>query len=345
MRCEEVNSDTVMVDVSNLNVIFGKNHIVHDVSFSVKKGEIIGLFGISGAGKTTIIRVLTCQIDKKHWTGSVIVTGLSPANKKNHPNILGNIGYVPQLEELNLYYELSPLANVEVFTSTYGMNKQKANEIAKKFFTILDIPEDTWNKRTKHMSGGEKKRLSMAIGLIHNPNVLFLDEPTTGVDASKRYDILSYLKKLNQQLNTTMFIITHDLEAALICDKTAILKDGKLLEFDTPQNLISSLPSKGLILRLSIDNLNEKMIKMIKNFDPIKKILRVGNEVLEILMDNLGDNLTKLIQFLINNRFKVNSMRRDLATFKRFFQIRINEEEEKESKDLGVINAHGGDNI
>ncbi len=332
-----------MVNVSNLNVIFGNNHIVHDVSFRVNKGEIIGLFGISGAGKTTIVRVLTCQIDKKHWNGNVEVTGFSPASKKDHPKILGNIGYVPQLEELNLYYELSPLANVEVFTSTYGMNKQKANEIAKELFSILDIPEDTWNKRTKHMSGGEKKRLSMAIGLIHNPNVLFLDEPTTGVDASKRYDILSYLKKLNQHLNTTMFIITHDLEAALICNKTAILKDGKLLEFDTPHKLISSLPSGGLIVRLSIDNLNEKMIKIIQNFEPVKKILRVGNDVLEVLMNNLEENLSKLIEFLVDNRIKVNSMSRDLATFRRFFQIRINEEEEREAEKSDIINAIGGD--
>ncbi len=343
MRCNSVISDEVMVDVDNLNVIFGKSHIVHDVSFKVKKGEIIGLFGISGAGKTTIVRVMTCQIEKKYWNGTVKVTGLSPAKKRNHPKILNNIGYVPQLEELNLYYELSPLANVEVFTSTYGMNKQKTKEIAKELFTILDIPEDTWKKRTKYMSGGEKKRLSMAIGLIHNPDVLFLDEPTTGVDASKRYDILSYLKKLNQHLHTTMFIITHDLEAALICDKTAILRDGKLLEFDDPHKLISSLPSNGLVLRLTLDNLNEKMIDIIKNFEPIKKILRVGNDILELLVDNFEDNLSRLIQFLVDKGIKVNSMNRDLATFRRFFQIRIDEEQEKESKEMDSIIADRGD--
>jgi len=85
----------IMVDVNNLNVVFDKNHIIHDVSFKVKKGEIIGLFGISGAGKTTIIRVLTCQIEKKNWNGSVEVTKLSPDSKRNHPFILKNIEYVP----------------------------------------------------------------------------------------------------------------------------------------------------------------------------------------------------------------------------------------------------------
>ncbi|MFX1557579.1 MAG: ATP-binding cassette domain-containing protein, partial [Promethearchaeota archaeon] len=192
------------------------------------------------------------------------------------------------------------------------------------------IPEDTWNKSVKHMSGGEKKRLSMAIGLIHNPSVLFLDEPTTGVDASKRYEILSYLKKLNQKLKTTMFIITHDLEAALICDKTAILREGRLLEFDSPQELILSLPSKGLIARFAIENLNEKIIEVVHKFEPIKKILRVGNEVIEVLMDNFEENLPRFIQYLINQKVNVISMSRDTASFRRFFQIRIQEEEDKE---------------
>ncbi len=325
-----------MVNVNDLNVKFGENHVIHDVNFDVNQGEIIGLFGISGAGKTTIVRVLTCQIEKKHWTGNVKVTDLSPAKKTNHSLILTNIGYVPQLELLNLYFDLSPIDNVEVFTSTYGKNKKEAIKIAKNLFKILDLPEDTWNKRVKHMSGGEKKRLSMAIGLIHRPSVLFLDEPTTGVDANKRYDILTYLKKLNQTLNTTMFIITHDLEAALICDKAAILREGKLLEFDTPQKLISSLPSKGLVARFTVERLNEKLIEYVKKFSAIKTLLRVGNEEIEVLMDDFEENLPKLIQYMIDNNIKINSMSKDFASFRRYFQMRIQEEEEKE-KNLKTV--------
>jgi len=331
------NSNNTMVFVENLNVIFGNTHIVQDVSFSVEEGEIIGMFGISGAGKTTIIRVLTCQIEKKNWNGNVLVTGLNPSKKGNHSKILSNIGYVPQLELLNLYFELNPMVNVEIFTSTYGMDKKEAKITAEKLFNILDIPQDTWKKRVKKMSGGEKKRLSMAIGLIHKPKVLFLDEPTTGVDASKRYDILSYLKKLNQQLNTTMFIITHDLEAALICDKTAILREGKLLEFDTPQKLINSLPSNGLVARISIENLNQEIVKTIQKYPSIEKVLRVGNETIEVLMEDFEDNLPKLMKFLFENNLNVYSMSRDVANFRRYFQIRIQEEEEKENRKI-VLN-------
>ncbi|MFX1257362.1 MAG: ABC transporter ATP-binding protein [Promethearchaeota archaeon] len=328
MNNEIINE--IMVHVDNLNVSFGNKKIIHDVSFTVNSGEIIGVFGISGAGKTTIIRVLTCQIKKKNWTGNVKVTNLNPANKKNHSKILSNIGYVPQLEELNLYYDLSPMVNVDIFASTYGMKAKKAKKIAEKLFSILDIPKDTWRKPIKKMSGGEKKRVSMALGLIHQPVILFLDEPTTGVDAAKRYDVLAYLKKLNRQFGTTMFLITHDMEAALICDKAAILRNGKLLEFDSNFNLISSLPSEGLLVRFTIENLNEEKINKVKEFNPVIHIVRVGNEVIEVFMEDFENNLKNLVQYMFKNGFKIQSMSRDIATFRRYFQIRIQEEERKE---------------
>ncbi|MFX0070466.1 MAG: ABC transporter ATP-binding protein [Candidatus Hermodarchaeota archaeon] len=322
----------MVVYVENLDVSFGEKQIIHNVSFNVNKGEIIGLFGISGAGKTTIIRVLTCQINKKNWKGNVRVTNLNPAHTKNHDKILSNMGYVPQLEQLNLYYDLTPLNNIEIFASCYGMKSKEAKKVAEELFTILDIPKDTWKKPLKKMSGGEKKRVSMAIGLIHKPDVLFLDEPTTGVDAAKRYDVLSYLKKLNRQLGTTMFLITHDMEAALVCDKSAILRDGKLLEFDTNYNLISSLPSEGLIARFSIEELNEEKISLVKNFPGATnvKVIRVGNDVIEVFMDDFDNSLPKLIEYMIEKDFKIISMSKDVAEFRRFFQLRIQEEEEKE---------------
>ncbi len=152
------------------------------------------------------------------------------------------------------------------------------------------------------------------------------------MDAAKRYDILSYLKKLNRNLGTTMFLITHDMEAALIVDQAAILRDGKLLEFDSNSNLISSLPSGGSVVRFIIENLNEEKINIIKNFSATANIktIRVGNRVVEVLMDNFDINLPKLIEFMMENGIKIMSMSKDVASFRRYFQLRIQEEEEKE---------------
>jgi len=142
-----------------------------------------------------------------------------------------------------------------------------------------------------------------------------------------------------------MFIITHDLEAALICDKTAILREGKLLAFDSPQNLINSLPSQGLVVRFTIEDLNEIKIESIQKFKPIKNLLRAGNEIVEILMEDFEENLPKLIQFLINNGIKINSMSRDIATFRRYFQIRIQEEESKEKEYKDKEGLFGDENL
>lgn len=129
-----------------------------------------------------------------------------------------------------------------------------------------------------------------------------------------------------------MFIITHDLEAALVCDRAAILREGKLLEFDSPQNLISSLPSSGLLVRFSIKGLDEEKIKLIREFDHTKKAVRAGNLEIEVFLDDFEKSLPKLLKYMFNNEIEIISMTKDVANFRRFFQIRIDEEEEKDRK-------------
>lgn len=131
-----------------------------------------------------------------------------------------------------------------------------------------------------------------------------------------------------------MFLITHDMEAALIVDRAAILRDGKLLEFDSNSNLISTLPSDGLVARFTIEELNEEKINIIKKFPGSAniKIIRVGNEVIEVLMDEFETNLPNLIQFIMKKDIKIKAMSRDVASFRRYFQLRIQEEEEKEKQ-------------
>ncbi|MBD3228165.1 MAG: ATP-binding cassette domain-containing protein [Candidatus Lokiarchaeota archaeon] len=309
-----------IIKVDNLNLSFGKKHVLKDISFYCDKGDILGLMGISGAGKTTIVRVLASQIS--HFTGKVICAGIDLKSRKSS-KVLEKIGYVPQLESLNLYHKFSALKNVRIFGSMYGLGKKASIEKGKEIFDILEIPEDTWKSKVKSMSGGEKKRVSIALGLINNPEVLFLDEPTTGVDASRRFDILNYLKKLNSETNITMVIVTHDLETANICDKVVMLKDGRVVDFDDPNELISKLPSRGEILRLKIEGLNNSIIKMIQKNSYVEYVLRVGKEDIEVYMHDIEKNTKNLVDQLIDNDILVNSVTRDDASFKRYFQIRM----------------------
>ncbi|MHA1751834.1 MAG: ABC transporter ATP-binding protein, partial [Candidatus Helarchaeota archaeon] len=299
-----------------------------DISFYCYEGEILGLMGISGAGKTTIVRVLVAQLP--NFTGKVICAGMDV--KKSGIKILQKIGYVPQLESLNLYYNFTALQNVRIFGSMFGLSKKEAIEQGKRIFQVLEIPEDTWKSKVKDMSGGEKKRVSIALGLINNPEVLFLDEPTTGVDASKRFDILNYLRKLNREIKTTMVIVTHDLETSNICDKVVLLRNGQIVDFDTPANLIYKLPSNGEIARLKIDELSNKIIETIQNKDYVKYVLRVGKNDIEVYLHDINNNIKKLVDQLVDNNILVSSVTRGEASFKRYFQIRMQSIEQSKNE-------------
>lgn len=321
-------SEKPIIEVENLNLSFGEKHVLKNISFHCHKGEIVGLMGISGAGKTTIVRVLVAQLP--NFTGKVICAGMDV--KKTGQKILDKIGYVPQLEALNLYYKFSALKNMRIFGSMFGIPKKKILEKAKNLFNVLDIPEDTWKSKVKDMSGGEKKRVSIALGLINSPEVLFLDEPTTGVDASKRFDILNYLKKLNKDTGTTMCIVTHDLETANICDKVLLLKEGKVVDFDDPETLIKKLPSQGEIARIRIENLSNEIIKTIENKEYVEYVLRVGKNDIEIYLHHIETNLKRLVDQLIDDDIFINSVTRDDASFKRYFQIRMQSIEDNSIK-------------
>ncbi|MFW9991780.1 MAG: ABC transporter ATP-binding protein [Candidatus Odinarchaeota archaeon] len=316
-------SNEAIISVDNLQVRFGKKDIVSNFSFDIQKGEIIGILGISGAGKTTVIRVLTCQVSNRYWKGSVQITGHSPKKPSSRKKILAKIGYVPQFERTNLYFQLKPLENVEIFASTYGLSKKEAHKKAEELFNILDIPQDTLKNPVKRMSGGERKRLSMSLGLLNSPEILFLDEPTTGVDASKRYQILNYLKRLNEELKVTMLIITHDLEAANICDKVAILRAGELLEFNSPKKLIQSLPSKGKMIRVTFDNLNIETIEQLEKISFVKIVSRVGVNTVEVFMANIDKNLAKFVERTQKLNVKILELSQELAPFQSYFKLRV----------------------
>ncbi|MHA1377296.1 MAG: ABC transporter ATP-binding protein [Candidatus Helarchaeota archaeon] len=313
---ERISND--VIDVEHLTVKFGKKIAVDDVTFNLKKGEIIGIFGRSGAGKSTILRCLTSQL--KPTEGTIHINGINAIKKPRH--LISSIGYIPQLESESLYENLSPILNAFYFGRMHGLDDDELIKRAKQIFNILGIDEELINKKVKFLSGGEKKRVSVAIGMIHNPELLILDEPTTGLDAHLKFEILNYLKELNQKLNMSLVLVTHDLETASICDYIVILHDGKVVDFGKVSDLIQSLPSNGNFLRVSIKGLDEKKLATIGGISGVEYFFRTGVDEVEIFLGDLDRQGTNLINQLYEMG-DINYINSELANFSHYFLIKV----------------------
>lgn len=202
------------------------------VNLKVPSGERFGLFGPNGAGKTTFMNLMTGVL--KFDKGSIKLLGRDIQQKGKAKNSL--FGFVPQ--DLSFYHELSPVENLEFFGAWAGMNKK---EIKKRTIELLDVLGlgDVQNKQVGRFSGGMKRRVNLAIGVIHNPPILFLDEPTVGVDVQSRHAIIGYLKELNRN-GTTLFYTSHQLgEAEQLCERIALIDKGSVILTDQLDNLLS----------------------------------------------------------------------------------------------------------
>jgi len=207
-----------------------------DVSFSglnlkVDKGERFGLFGPNGAGKTTLISLMTGLLTAD--AGHIKLLGREVGKKKRMVNRL--FGYVPQ--DFSFYQELSPVENLQFFGAWAGMNNRNINKRTKELLHILGL-EEVKDKPVQKFSGGMKRRVNLAIGVIHNPQILFLDEPTVGVDVQTGHAIINYLLELNSN-GTTLVYTSHQLsEAEELCERVALIDHGKIIAQDGLDELL-----------------------------------------------------------------------------------------------------------
>ncbi len=204
---------------------------IHNLCLEVGKGERFGLLGPNGAGKTTLMHLLTGLLIPEN--GAFQMMGHVQDKKVRHRNIFG---YVPQ--DFSFYPELSPIENLDFFGAWYGL---KGKEISKRSTELLEILglEEVRNTPVRKFSGGMKRRINLAIGVIHHPQILFLDEPTVGVDVQTRNAIISYLMKLNRE-GTTLFYTSHQLkEAEELCNRIALIDEGKIIVSGELQHLLA----------------------------------------------------------------------------------------------------------
>jgi len=212
---------------------FDKDPVIKDLSFMVNSGDIIGLLGPSGSGKTTTIRLLIGAIAAD--SGSITFDDIAVPNL----NLLRRIGLMPQNDAL--YDDLSGEDNLKFFAELYAMKKSEVRKRIDEVLNIVDLDADR-KKYVRNYSGGMKKRLSLAVALIHEPDVLLLDEPTVGIDPVLRRSVWSQFKDM-KKAGKTLIVSTHVMDEVYECDKAALLYNGELICYDTVQSLLNKTES------------------------------------------------------------------------------------------------------
>ena len=228
------------------------SNCLNNINLTVAAGERFGLFGPNGAGKTTLMNCMTGLLN--YHQGSIRLFDNEVSHNKKIVNNL--FGFVPQ--DFSFYQELSPLENLSFFGAWSGMDKLSIKKKSEELLEVLGLA-DVRNKQVQKFSGGMKRRVNLAIGVIHTPRILFLDEPTVGVDVHTRQAIIGYLKELNNN-GTTLIYTSHQLnEAEDLCNKIALIDEGKILVHDNLSQLLLDHHEEGLE-RLFI-NLTGKMYR------------------------------------------------------------------------------------
>jgi ABC-2 type transport system ATP-binding protein len=278
--------ESIIIKVENLTRKFEDFTAVDQISFDVKEGELFGLLGPNGAGKTTTINMLSTLL--KPTSGYAEVAGFNIMKNKNE--VRNNIGIV--FQEPALDNRLTGRENLEFHAMMYGMGKE---ERRKRIDLILSLVElsDKSNVLVDNYSGGMKRRLEIARGLIHRPKVLFLDEPTLGLDTQTRRHIWDYIKKLNRENDVSIILTTHYMEEAdFLCDRVAIVDHGKIVALNTPASLKDVLG--GDVVALEIENNTEGMEQLLKTVEWIKTVKR-HNGTLSLTMEKGETRIPELV--------------------------------------------------
>jgi len=229
------------IEVQNIVKKFGEFTAVNGVSFAVPAGEIFGLLGPNGAGKSTLIRMLTTLLPPTSGAGTVCGFDIV----KEADGVRKSIGVIPQAMTSDL--ELSVEENLLIYAKLYGVPRDKRTRLIHDLLQSVELLQ--WaDKPVKHLSGGMRRRVEIARGLVHEPRVFFLDEPTTGLDPVSRVAVWEMLQRIKSQRDLTVLLTTHYMdEADRLCDRIAIVDHGELKALDSPMKLKASVPGRNIL--------------------------------------------------------------------------------------------------
>lgn len=251
------------IEIKNVSKSYGNTIALKDVSLSVEQGEIFGLIGPDGAGKTSLIRILVTLLLPD--SGKATLSGFDVVNE--YEKIRSSVGYMPG--KFSLYQDLTIEENMQLYATIFGTTIEENYDLVKDIYSQI---EPFKKRRAGKLSGGMKQKLALSCSLIHKPLVLILDEPTTGVDPVSRKELWEMLKKLKKE-GITVFVSTPYMDEASLCDRIALIQSGEILAIDTPSNMVESF-NKTLLSINSNDKY--KLLNDIRQYEFCNSIFPFG---------------------------------------------------------------------
>ncbi|MCX8187886.1 MAG: ATP-binding cassette domain-containing protein [Nitrososphaeria archaeon] len=288
-----------VIRAEGLTRVFNRNLVAVDhVTFSVYDGEIFGFLGPNGAGKTTTIKMLITALKPTEGTASVMGYDVV----KQAGEVRKVIGVVPQ--EYTADEDLTGYENIMLCADLYGIPREVAKKRSLELLDLVDLT-DFKNKRVEDYSGGMRRRLELACGLINRPRVLFLDEPTLGLDVQTRAAIWEYIRRLKQEYGMTIFMTTHYLEEAdALCDRISIIDHGKIIVTGSPNELKDSLG--GDVITITIEE-NDDVSGIIQSVENVKEV-RKENETYRVKVKNGEETAPLIIEALRGRGYTVTKL-------------------------------------
>ena len=292
-----------MLEVKEVRKSYGKHVAVKDVTFSVGKGEAFGLLGPNGAGKSTTIAMICGLLP--YESGDILIDGLSV--KKEPRNVKKIIGIVPQ--EIALYPTMTAHDNLLFWGRMYGLTRAQGKRRAKVVLEIIGL-QDRAKHKVETFSGGMKRRLNIGAALMHEPELLIMDEPTVGIDPQSRNHILETVKHLNQEGMTVIYTSHYMEEVENLCDRIGIVDEGKIIALGKKEELCETL-AKGIVIHLQVDSINEKWRKELEHMTNVEQVVtHAEKNTLEIVVTNHPNIVSDIIASAVKSHVKVLSFER-----------------------------------
>ncbi|HET9182962.1 MAG TPA: ATP-binding cassette domain-containing protein [Candidatus Angelobacter sp.] len=294
-------AETKAIRVADIVKKYGNFTAVDGVSFDVAEGEIFGLLGPNGAGKSTLIRMMTTLLEIT--SGAAYIEGYDVS--KDPDKARRAMGVIPQA--MTSDGDLTVWENLSIYSKLYGISTQEREHSIDELLQLVDLVQ--WRDApARNLSGGMRRRLEIARGLVHRPRIFFLDEPTTGLDPVSRVAVWEMITNIKQQRNLTVLITTHYMdEADRLCDRIAIVDHGKLVALDTPRALKSSIPGSSVI-EAQFANPPANWEKQLQGLSSVNSVQPEGAEMYRILTDDGSRTTTALVEAAVRAEVKIKSL-------------------------------------